>query len=264
MGYGSPVDGILPPETQSTYGTVLVKRFFVKITRLYLLIAILLLVAAALLACGPGESLPEEHPGAQPASQESEATPAPTPDPTPTSTLTPTPTLTTEPPKYPNLDIFLRDLVAKYEAGELSETAAAARAPIYHEGSIFVDIRFSTDAAAVARWREETGLTHIWPYVDDTEGWLGENQSEAVYRPDPYQKPFIYAYVPVSKLGALSQREGVTLVEALPGPGRVFCRVSGRRGRQWREHRGGRRQTVVSLRPLHADRGQAWEVGLPV
>ena len=69
---------------------------------------------------------PQMQPTSQAASQDSD------PDPTPT------PTPTAEPPKYPNLDAFLRDLVAKYEAEELSEVAAAARTPVYHGSSVLV------------------------------------------------------------------------------------------------------------------------------
>ncbi len=180
------------------------KSFFRKIPRPPLLIAVLLVTAAALLACGPvTQSEPQAQPTAQAAAQDTD------PDPTPT------PTPTSEPPKYPNLDTFLRDLVAKYEAGELSESEAAAKAPVYYQGSIFVDVDFSTDAEAVARWRKETGLNGLWPYVDEVDRWMEKNQIGVVLRPQPYRPPFIYAYVPVSKLGFLSQREGVTLVQPL-------------------------------------------------
>ncbi len=194
------------------------KHLFGRITLPPLMIAVLLLTAAILLACGPvTQSEPQAQPTAQTVAQDSD------PDPTPTPTPTPTP----EPPKYPNLDTLLQGLVAKYEAGALSETAAAVRAPVYHENRVFVDIRFSTDAEAVARWREETGLTHIWPYVDETEGWLAENQSGALVRPVPFKKPFIYAYVPISKLGPLSQREGVTSVAALQDQDGSFAESQG-------------------------------------
>ena len=194
------------------------KHIFKRIIPLPLIIAVLLLAAAVLLACGPvTQAEPEGQPVTQSSAQESDAEPTPTPTPTPTP----------EPPKYPNLDTLLQGLVAKYEAGDLSETVAAARAPIYHEGSIFVDVQFSTDADAVARWRKETGLTRLWPYVDDVERWLGENQSGALYRPEPYMQPYIYAYVPVSKLGVLSQREGVTLVKALQDKDGSFAASQG-------------------------------------
>ena len=120
--------------------------------------------------------------------------------------------------------------MTKYEAAELSETAAAARTPMYHEGSIFVDVSFSTDAEAVATWREETGLDRLWPYVDDVETWLRGEQLYNIFRPQPYRQPYIYVYAPVSKLGALSQQEGVTLVEALQDRDGSFAASQSARG----------------------------------
>ena len=93
-----------------------------------------------------------------------------------------------------------------------------------------MDIRFSADAAAVARWRQETGLKRLWPYVDDVERWLDANQSGVLFRPEPYKPPFIYTYVPVSKLGALSQQGGVTLVKALQDKDRSFAASQGASG----------------------------------
>ena len=197
------------------------KHFFGKTALPPLVIAVLLLTAAILLACGPAsQGEPQGQPTSQVAAQDSD------PEPTTAPTLTPTP----EPPKYPNLDTFLQDLVTKYEDDELSEVAAAAGAPMYYEGSIFVHIHFSTDADAVATWREEKQLPHLWPYVDDTQNWLAGEHIYAIYRPDPEQVPFIYAYVPVSKLGILSQREGVILVEPLEDRDGSFADSQGAAG----------------------------------
>ena len=197
------------------------KHLLGKIALQPLLIAVLLLTAAALLACGPAsQAEPQGQPVPQAAAQESD------PDPTPEPTPTPTP----EAPKYPNLDTFLQDLVTKYEAEELSDVAAAARVPMYHEGSIFVHITFSPDADAVTVWREETGLEHLWPYVDDTERWLAGEHIYDTYHPHPQKEPFIYAYVPISKLGTLSQRDGVILVQALEDRDQSFANSQGAAG----------------------------------
>ena len=180
-----------------------------------------MLAVAILLACGPAsQAEPQGQPAPQVVAQDSDTDLTPTP----------APTATPEPPQYPNLDTFLQDLVTKYEAEDLSEVAAAARAPMYHQGTIFVHVTFSTDAEAVAEWRQEIGMDHIWPYVDETEAWLDENDSGALVRPAPFIKPFIYAYVPISKLGPLSQREGVTSVTALQDRDGSFAASQGPSG----------------------------------
>ena len=180
-----------------------------------------MLAVAILLACRPAsQAEPQGQPAPQVVAQDSDTDLTPTPAPTPTP----------EPPDYPNLDTFLQDLVTKYEAEDLSEVAAAARAPMYHQGTIFVHVTFSTDAEAVAEWRQGIGMDHIWPYVDETEAWLDENDSGALVRPAPFIKPFIYAYVPISKLGPLSQREGVTSVTALPDKDGSFAASQGPSG----------------------------------
>ena len=197
------------------------KHLLGKITLPHLMIAILLLTAASLLACGPAsQAQPQAESNSQTVPQDSE----------PEATIEPTPEPTTDPPKYSNLDTFLRDLVTKYEAEELSEVAAAARAPMYHEDSIFVHITFSTDADDVTVWREKTGLDHLWPYVNDTERWLAGEHIYDIYRPHPQKEPFIYAYVPVSKLGTLSQRDGIILIQPLEDRDQSFADSQGASG----------------------------------
>ncbi len=269
------------------------KHFFIKITRQPLIMAVLLLAAAVLLACGPvTQAEPEGQPTSQAAAQDSDAdtTPNPTPTPTPTSeplnhlnsdsfpqdlvikhepqaqptaqtvaqdgdvdpTLTPTPTTTPtpkhpnsdsfpqdlvikhepegqpasraptqdgdveptptpEPPKYPNLDTFLRDLVTKYEAEELSETEAAAKAPVYHGSSVLVEVDLPTN-------------------IDVVYTWMGSQGISARYKDPEHIPPHMYAYVPVSLLGALSQREGVTLVQPVQDRDGFFAASQGARG----------------------------------
>ena len=129
------------------------------------------------------------------------------PDPTPTPTPTPTP----EPPKYPNLDTFLRDLVAKYEAEELSEAAAAAKAPVYHGSSVLVEVDLPTN-------------------IDVVYTWMGNQGISARYKDPEHIPPHMYAYVPVSLLGALSQREGVDLVQPIQDGDGIFAASQGAGG----------------------------------
>ena len=182
-------------------------------------------MVTAVLACGPAsQTQPDSQKNTQEREPDTTHEPTQQPSPEPTSEATP------DTPKYPNLDTFLQDLVTKYEAAELSEVAAAARAPMYYRGAIFVHISFSTDAGAVANWRETQGLQHLWPYVDDTESWLAGEHIYDIYRPHPQKETFIYAYVPISKLGTLSQRDGVILVQALEDRDQSFADSQGASG----------------------------------
>ncbi len=166
------------------------KRFFVTMARLPLLIAVLLLAAAVLLACGPAaQSAPEVQPGPQPASQESDPTPTPTAEPTPAEESG---------PKYPNLDTFLQALVKRYEDGELTESETAAQAHTYHGSSVLATIDLSANIDAVGAWMEGRGIS--------------SRHTNATHIP-----PNIHAFVKVSLLGALSQQEGIIQVkEAIP------------------------------------------------
>ena len=178
------------------------KSLFGKIPLPALIIALLLLTATILLACGPASKAgPQGKPVSQAAAQDS--------DPGPTTT--PTPTATPEPPKYPNLDTFLQDLVTKYEAGELSEITAAARAPVYDGSSVLVEVDLSTN-------------------IDAVYTWMGSQDISPRYKDAEYVPPHIYAYVPVSLLGALSQRDGVALVQPVQDMYGAFAASQGAGG----------------------------------
>ena len=235
------------------------KSLLRKITQPHLVIAVLLLTAAALLACGPASQAEhQDEPDSQAPAQESD--PAPTPEPTPTPTPeppkypnldtflrdtgtkyeagelteaaepqaqpapkvvsqdsdpdptpTPTPTPTPEPPKYPNLDTFLRDLVVKYEAEELSAAAAADRAPVYHGSSVLIEVDLPTN-------------------IDVVYTWMGNQGISARYKDPEHIPPHMYAYVKVSLLGALSQQDGVTLVQPIQDRDGVFAASQGAGG----------------------------------
>ena len=88
--------------------------------------------------------------------------------------------------------------MARFEAEELSESAAATQAHTYHGSSVLVTVDLSANIDAVDAWMEgrdissrHTNATHIPPNID--------------------------AFVKVSLLGALSQQEGIIQVkESVP------------------------------------------------
>ncbi len=88
--------------------------------------------------------------------------------------------------------------MARFEAEDLSESAAAAQAHTYHGSSVLVTVDLSANIDAVDAWMEgrdissrHTNATHIPPNID--------------------------AFVKVSLLGALSQQEGIIQVkESVP------------------------------------------------
>ena len=96
---------------------------------------------------------------------------------------------------YPILDDTLQDAVRKYETCELTEEQAAAKAPLHHGTSALTRIEFSdsadvdNDVAAAESWMDSNGVTARYKAA------LSVN--------------WVYAYVPVSRLGPLSQQEGI-------------------------------------------------------
>ena len=166
------------------------KHIFKRIIPLPLLVAVLLLAAAALLACGPAtQAEPEGQPDSQAVTQAGEPEP----------TATPTPEPTPEPPKYPNLDATLQEIVARFEAEELSESAAAAQAHTYHGSSVLVTVDLSS------------------ANIDAVDGWMAGKDISSRQANPSHPTPNIYGFVKVSLLGALSQQEGVIQVkETIP------------------------------------------------
>ena len=167
------------------------KRFFKRINPLPLLIAVLLLAAAALLACGPAsQAEPQTEPVSQAIAKDGEPEP----------TLEPTP----EPPEYPNLDATLQEIVARFEAEELSESAAATQAHTYHGSSVLVTVDLSANIDAVDAWMESKDI------------------SSRQANPS-HPTPNIYGFVKVSLLGALSQQDGVSPKSRKPSLlGRIY------------------------------------------
>ena len=160
------------------------KHFPGKIAQLHLVIAILLLTAAILLACGPAsQAEPQTEPVSQAIAQKSD------PDPTPTP----------EPLKYPNLDATLQEIVARFEAEGLSESEAAAQAHTYHGSSVLITVDLSAN-------------------IDAVDAWMAGRDVSSRHTNATHIPPNIHAFVKVSLLGALSQQEGIIQVKETVPP----------------------------------------------
>ena len=157
-----------------------------KIAQLYLVIAILLLTAAILLACGPAsQAEPQTEPVSQAIAKDGEPEP----------TLEPTP----EPPEYPNLDATLQEIVARFEAEDLSESEAAAQAHTYHGSSVLITVDLSAN-------------------IDAVDAWMAGRDVSSRHTNATHIPPNIHAFVKVSLLGALSQQEGIIQVKETVPP----------------------------------------------
>ena len=159
-----------------------------------LLTALALLIAAAtiMLACGPvAQPIPDAGdtlaaaPQAAGSGEEPAAEPTDTPTPAPTN-------------NYPNLDASLQDVVRKFEAGDLTECQAAAQDLAHHASSVLVEVELAANIDAVDTWMASQGIS--------------PRHKDAAWVP-----PHIYAYVPVSLLGALSLWDGVSLIRMSSG-----------------------------------------------
>ncbi len=104
-------------------------------------------------------------------------------------------TLPQTPQKYPRLDSILSQLVADYEAGQLSAQDATGQAPSGSQTGIAVTVYTDGDVAALRQWLESNG---------------GD--------PRNVGRTYIEAYVPVALLGQLSQQPGVSRVRAIIPP----------------------------------------------
>ena len=149
------------------------RQFLEEISRHILFISFLLL-ATALLACGPAaESASEGQLSSQPVQQEEDG------------------------PKYPKLDATFQQLVQRFEDGELSEAQAAALAPDHFESLVMVTVDVSSNIEAIDDWLSEQGVKNPTRFAN----------------PD-HDPMYINTWVPVSLLGALSQRDGVIVVSS--------------------------------------------------
>ena len=180
------------------------KHIPIRTTSLSILIAVLLLAAVVLLACGPAS---QSDPGLVPSG------PVTAKDDAATSTPKPK-----EDPKYPNLSPFLQDLAQLYDANELTEEQIAAKAPMYHGPQVFVDIDIFNDLAK----HEDLGASLLRGAVDK---WLENEGASPKHLGPEYWPPYIYAWVKVSDLGPLSQQPGVTSVQALEDKDGSFAQM---------------------------------------
>ena len=141
----------------------------------------------------------------------------PTPEPTATATAEPTasatslPTATATPegtddggeqigksggPKYGNMDSILNQLVGQVENGEATAKAAASTAPINDDESVAVTVQVEDE------------------HLEATTEYLNENGASVRFA----ELGTIEAYVPVTLLGDLSERDGVTKVSTIIPP----------------------------------------------
>ena len=156
---------------------------FRRVTRFPLLMTVLLLVSAALLACGPSSrSQPEGLPGSPPGQQDGEGVP---------------PSVEEEGPKYPRLDATFRQIVQRFEDGELSEAQAAALAPGHYESLVMVTVDVSIDLEAIDDWLSGQGIEYSQRFANPNHAPM-----------------YINAWVPVPLLGPLSHRDGVIVVSS--------------------------------------------------
>ena len=112
-------------------------------------------------------------------------------------------------PKYPKLDPVLQKIVAGFEDETWTATQAAAQAPEHHGSAVLVEI----DLQAAS--------------VDAVDTWMGQQEITPRFKDAEYIPPHIYAYVEVSLLGALSNRDGVVIVHALESIEREGERTTG-------------------------------------
>ena len=198
------------------------KSLLMKTTLPHLVIAVLLLTAMLLLACGPAsQAEPGGQPGSQPAQEKStpEPTNTPTPTPLPTDVVTkteeggwkeiisvtggsvPNPT-----PKYAAIiDTGLHDDVTRLEATKEAQDQAAGGAsgasgpgqPV-EDPLIDVTVYLTANTLTVAEWVRNQGITtvHVREYDDGSGGQFS-------------------ASMPLSLLGALANQEGVEEIDPL-------------------------------------------------
>ena len=159
-------------------------------TLLLTVLALLIAAATIMLACGPvAQPIPEEGDTFTAAPQVEGGSEEPEEEPT----ATPTPTN-----NYPKLDASLQDVVRKFESGDLTECQAAAQDLAHHASSVLVEVELPANIDAVDTWMANQGIS--------------PRHKDATWAP-----PHIYAYVPVSLLGALSQQDGVNLIRMSSG-----------------------------------------------
>ena len=170
--------------------------------RLFVMVTILALVIVVLLACGPADESVQRKVGNLPyTGQQGDVPDTPPISPTPEE-----PTRPETPGNYPNLDETLQAVVRQWEDGTLSERAAAASAPSYHQRTVLVSI--------TVEWPEAPFMGSLPDTMSILDSWMKVNGVEVSHADPVNRQPLLFAYVPVSKLGPLSQQEKVTAVNS--------------------------------------------------
>ena len=148
--------------------------------RFILLSALFLLITAAtlLLACAPAS--PAAGNALTPTPDSNRDPDAPTATPKPTN-------------HYPKLHPILQQLVRNYEAGSSTERQAAAQAPLFYDRTVLITADIPANIDVVDKWMANQNISPRHKEVTPLESRL-------------------YAYVPVSLLGALSRQVGVSEV----------------------------------------------------
>lgn len=149
--------------------------------RFILLSALFLLITAAtpLLACAPAS--PADGNALTPAPDSNRDPDAPTATPKPAN-------------HYPKLHSILQQLVRNYEAGASTEHQAAAQAPLFYDRTVLITADIPANIDAVDKWMANQNISPRHKEVTPLESRL-------------------YAYVPVSLLGTLSQQTGISTVD---------------------------------------------------
>ena len=197
------------------------KRFFRKIHRPPLITVIILLTAAALLACGPAtQSAPGGQPVPQPPQEKSTPEPTNTPEPTPV----PTDTIIIRPdggqteiiggsytyptPKYlPIYDSQLQAQVVELEATKEAQeqdtggSGSKGQRQTIEDPIVDVDVYLTANTLTVVQWLKSKGVNPVNVYeYEDGSGGGG-----------------FTALVPLSLLGELATQEGIREIQR-PGP----------------------------------------------
>ena len=172
--------------------------------RLLTLASILAFMVALLLACGPADESVQQRMGNHTDTAQEGGT-----DTTPEPTTEPTEEEPAKPDSagdYPNLDTTLQNVVRQWETTEITEVEAARLAPSYHQRTVLAGITVS--------WPNEPYIAALAENVEAVDDWMEAN-GVTVRHADPTERTsLVFGFVPVSKLGQLSQLEYVQSVDS--------------------------------------------------
>ena len=186
---------------------------------------IVLMLAAALLGCEA--ATPERMTGAAATPTDSAGTSAPAPmsgvvPETGTDAL-----LKQGKSKYPNLDVYLNKLAARFEKGQ-EYGKPAVEGDSAHDSTVVVRVLSSSDVNAITTWLENNGIKDKVHSSDDVNAiatWLGNNGIKNMgCSLDPLSfcvsrrsagGSYVITVIPVHLLVSLSQQPDVSFVSAM-------------------------------------------------